>query len=603
MGVPGAGAVVGSGEVVVVVGVVVLVCGDPADIDIRGCEVGCDSRPPPDEQDDTRAAKSTAAPTVTAIRIPARLAVSGHAYRLPAITGVVRYGRSMHERTVRAKIGTGIVEGFTSDGVHRWRSIPYAKPPVGRLRLRAPEPAEPWPGVRYCHGFGYCAPQQRRYTMVGVGRYQPMSEDCLTLNVVAPEAPSRTRDGQDDSALPVMFFVHGGGYIMGSSATPIYDGAALARRGAVFVSVNYRLGMLGCVELSSLATPDHPIDDNLFLRDLVLALRWVRDNIAAFGGDPDNVTIFGESAGAHAVTTLLAVPEAAGLFARVISESPASGMVSSADAAARLADRLAELLSPARESAAAAVMSARPAELGRALETLIQRGQTDMPGAFPVGPTFGTEYLPVDPVEAMADGTAHRVPLIVGNNADEGRLFTRFLPLLPTNEPMIEKLFAGTDPEDRRRIVAAYPDYPSSAACIRLGGDFAFASATWQIAEAHSRHAPTYVYRYDYAPRTLHWAGLGATHAMELLAVFDTYHTTYGALLTAVGDRGSARRVSRDVQRRWREFSRTGTPGAGWPVYDSEHRAVFVFDRAPRVEYDPRSERRQAWEGFTLAQR
>ncbi|MDT0550988.1 carboxylesterase family protein, partial [Streptomyces lonegramiae] len=151
-----------------------------------------------------------------------------------------------------------------------------------------------------CHGFGYCAPQQNRYTLVGLGKHQPMSEDCLTLNVVAPEKPPRTRGAEKDDAdgpLPVMFFVHGGGYIMGSSATPIYDGAALARRGCVFVSVNYRLGMLGCVELSSLSTPEHPIEDNLFLRDLVLALRWVRDNIAVFGGDPDNVTIFGESAG------------------------------------------------------------------------------------------------------------------------------------------------------------------------------------------------------------------------------------------------------------------------------------------------------------------
>ncbi|MGV0744740.1 carboxylesterase/lipase family protein [Mycolicibacterium sp. XJ870] len=500
----------------------------------------------------------------------------------------------MHDRTVRAKISTGVIEGFTRDGVHRWRSIPYARPPVGPLRFRAPQPAEPWPGVRYCHGFGYCAPQQRRYTLTGVGKYQPMSEDCLTLNVVAPEVPS-------PGPLPVMFFVHGGGYIMGSSATPIYDGAALARRGCVYVSVNYRLGVLGCMELSSLSTPDHPIEDNLFLRDLVLSLQWVRDNIAVFGGDPDNVTIFGESAGAHAVATLLAVPAAKGLFARVIAESPASGMVSSASAAARLAGEFAGLLGPA--DAPAALKSKRPAELGRALEQLISHGQTDMPGAFPVGPTYGTEFLPDDPAEAMADGTAHRLPLIVGNNADEGRLFTRFMPLLPTNQPMIEKLFARADPEHRDRIFAAYPDYPSSAACVRLGGDFAFGSATWQIAEAHSRHAPTYVYRYDYAPRALRWSGLGATHAMELLAVFDTYRTRYGSLLTAVADRQSARQVSRDVQRRWRDFSRTDVPGAGWPAYDSDKRAVYVFDRRPRVEYDPDAERRCAWEGFTLAER
>ena len=163
----------------------------------------------------------------------------------------------MHERTVRAHTTTGTVEGFTRDGVNRWRSIPYAQAPVGRLRFRAPLPAQPWSGVRHCHGFTNCAPQQRRYTLVGVGRYQPMSEDCLTLNVVTPEKPS-------EEPLPVMVFIHGGGYIMGSSATPLYDGAALARRGCVYVSVNYRLGVLGCLDLSSLSTPDITIDSNLY---------------------------------------------------------------------------------------------------------------------------------------------------------------------------------------------------------------------------------------------------------------------------------------------------------------------------------------------------
>lgn len=192
----------------------------------------------------------------------------------------------MHERTVRARTATGIVEGFTRDGVHRWRSIPYARAPVGSLRFRAPQPAQPWPGVRHCHTFANCAPQQRRYTVMGIGRYQTRSEDCLTLNVVTPEEPAT-------QPLPVMVFIHGGGYILGSSATPIYDGAALARRGCVYVSVNYRLGALGCLDLSSLSTPQITLDSNVYLRDLVLALRWVHDNIAEFGGDPGNVTIFG----------------------------------------------------------------------------------------------------------------------------------------------------------------------------------------------------------------------------------------------------------------------------------------------------------------------
>ena len=504
----------------------------------------------------------------------------------------------MHERTIRAHTATGIVEGFTRDGVNRWRSIPYARPPVGRLRFRAPQPAQPWSGVRHCHGFTNCAPQQRRYTMLGVGKYQPTSEDCLTLNVVTPEAAG-------DEPLPVMVFIHGGGYFLGSSATPLYDGAALARRRCVYVSVNYRLGALGCLDLSSLSSRSEPeitIESNLYLRDLVLALQWVRDNIAEFGGDPGNVTIFGESAGACITATLLAVPAAEGLFAGAISESPASGLVRSKQVADEFAKRFAELLGSRTQDAANALLQASAAQLVDAQHRLIDQGMQKRLGAFPIGPVIGDDYLPMDPVEAMRCGRAHRVPLIVGTNAEEGRLFTRFLAMLPTNESMVEELLADAEPAARERITAAYPDYPSASACIQLGGDFAFSSAAWQIAEAHGSHAPTYLYRYDYAPRTLRWSGLGATHATELLAVFDFYRTRIGALLTAAADQRAALRVSNQVQRRWRKFSRTGVPGDDWPAYTPADRAVMVFDRKSRVEFDPHPQRRMAWDGFSLAQ-
>jgi len=504
----------------------------------------------------------------------------------------------MHERTVRVHTATGTVEGFTRDGVNRWRSIPYARAPLGPLRFRAPQPAQPWSGVRHCHGFTNCAPQQRRYTMLGVsgfgGRYQPMSEDCLTLNVVSPEsAPTEP--------LPVMVFIHGGGYILGSSATPLYDGAALARRGCVYVSVNYRLGALGCLDLSSLSAPENPIDSNLYLRDLVLALRWVRDNIAEFGGDPGNVTIFGESAGACMTATLLAVRAAKGLFARAISESPASGLVRSKEIAAEFASRFAHLLGARTQDAASALMQVSAAQLVETQHRLIDQGLQKRLGAFPIGPVVGDDYLPVDPIEAMRSGQAHQVPLIVGTNAEEGRLFTRFLGMLPTNEAMIEELLADTEPAARERITAAYPNYPDPSACIQLGGDFAFSSAAWQIAEAHSKHAPTHLYRYDYAPRTLRWSGFGATHATELLAVFDIYRTRFGALLTAAADRGPALRVSNEVQRRWRSFGRTGVPGDDWPAYTESERAVMIFDRKCRIEFDPHPDRRMAWDGFSLA--
>jgi para-nitrobenzyl esterase len=501
----------------------------------------------------------------------------------------------MHNHPVQASIASGVVEGFARDGVRRWRSIPYARPPVGPLRFRAPQPPEPWSGVRHCHGFTNCAPQERMYTILSPGRFQPTSEDCLTLNVVAPEDAGT-------EPLPVMVFIHGGGYILGSSATPMYDGAALARRGCVYVSVNYRLGALGCLDLSSLSTSEITIDSNLYLRDLVLALRWVRENVGAFGGDPDNVTIFGESAGAHIVATLLGVPQAEGLFARAIAESPAAGMVRGPEVAAEFARRFAALLGVRASDAAHTLLRVSPAELLAAQERLLTEGTRAMLGAFPIGPVFGDDLLPLDPVEAMRRGSAHRVPLIVGSNAEEGRLFTRFLKMLPTTEPMVEAVLANTEAGVRDRIIAAYPEYPNRTACIQLGGDFAFNAAVWEIAEAHGAHAPTYVYRYDFAPRVLRWSGLGATHATELFAVFDVYRSGgLGRLLTAGADRRAALRVSDQVQRRWRAFSRDGVPGDDWPVYTRDDRAVMVFDRKTRVEYDPAPERRMAWEGFTLA--
>jgi para-nitrobenzyl esterase len=499
----------------------------------------------------------------------------------------------------------GVVQGFARNGVHRWRSIPYARPPLGPLRFRAPEPALPWRGVRYCEEFGNCAPQDPRYTYVGRSGRQSMGEDCLTLNVTtSAELPAPRASAESGAGpLPVMFFIHGGGYMFGSSATAVYDGAAIARRGAVFVSANYRLGALGCLDLSSLSTPEYPLQANLFLRDLVMALRWVRDNIAAFGGDPDNVTIFGESAGAHAVATLLAVPDAAGLFHQAISESPPGGLIHTTEASADVARRLVAGLGADPDDGARAVITARPSQLVRTLERIMTDTIRTTPDSFGIGATAGGDYLPHTHVEAMTRGLAHRVPLIIGSNATEATLFARFMDYLPTNEPVIERFLTGTEPAVAQRLRDAYSGYPGRAACLAFGSDFTFGARAWELAEAHSVHAPTYHYRYDYAPRPLQWSGFGATHASELLAVFDVYDTPLGGLLTVAGDRGSARRVSRDVQRRWRSFSRTGVPGDDWPRYTSERRPTMIFDRRSRVESDPAGARRAAWAALSAASR
>ena len=498
------------------------------------------------------------------------------------------------DRSARINTTSGTVQGFVRDGMARWRSIPYARPPMGPLRFRAPQLPLPWRGVRYCEEFAYCAPQDPRYTLVGRGGRQPMSEDCLTLNVVSTIEPH-------DEPLPVMFFIHGGGYMFGSSATSVYDGAAIARRGAVYVSANYRLGALGCLDLSSLSTPEHPLEANLFLRDLVAALSWVRDNIAEFGGDPDNVTIFGESAGAHAVATLLAVPEAAGLFHQAISESPPGGLIHHAEYSAEIARRFASGLGADPAEGARAVMTARPSQLVRTLERIMTDTIRETPDSFGIGATVGGDYLPRTHVDAMARGEAHRVPMIIGSNATEASLFAKFMDYLPTNEPVIEKFLESAKPEVAQGVRAAYPGYPSKAACLAFGSDFTFGARAWELAEVHCLHAPTYHYRYDYAPRPLQWTGFGATHGSELLAVFGVYDTRMGGLLTMAGDRGSARSVSRDVQRRWRSFSKTGVPGDDWPRYTTAERATMIFDRRSRVESDPTAARRAAWAALSAS--
>jgi para-nitrobenzyl esterase len=278
-------------------------------------------------------------------------------------------------------------------------------------------------------------------------------------------------------------------------------------------------------------------------------------------------------------------------------------MVSDADIAADYAARFARQLGATEAQAGQALMSARPADLVAALERLVVEGQRDRLGAFAVGATFGTEYLPDDPVVAMAEGKAHPVPLIVGTNADEGRLFTRFLKLLPTTETAIERMLADVEAGGRERLLAAYPGYPRTNACVQFGGDFIFGSAVWQIAQAHAAVAPTYVYRYDYATKALKWSGMGATHATELLAVFDVYRSKFGRLLAAGVDSRSARKVSDDIQGRWLAFADRAVPGSDWPQYTRVERAVLLQDRRRRVTFDPNSERRLAWEGFFLAAR
>lgn len=499
---------------------------------------------------------------------------------------------------MRIETTGGTIEGATRRGLRMWRAIPYACPPIGELRFRAPAPVARWSGVRDATNFGPVAPQDRHGQFLGPPSRVPISEDCLTLNVIAPS------DGND---LAVMVWVHGGAYSVGSTREIRYQGEALVRRGVIFVSMNYRLGALGFMDFSSFSTQERPLENNLGLKDVVASLRWVRDNIAKFGGDPGNVTLFGESAGANAVTTLMTVPSARGLFHRAIAQSSPANAVYPSDVTAQWAQEFVELLSgiaddsstdsTSREEAGRLLANATAVELVNAT-TRMQRLSPDRhPGTIALCPVIDGEFLPERPLDAFKAGRAHPIPLIIGTNDREGSLFTGRLDILATTPSRIRAIFARTRKRSRKALKALYPGLPARRPAADFGGDYAFWFPSVKVAERHARFAPVHFYRFDIAPRLVRLAGYDATHGLDLFALFDRMDGMFGRAMGALGGRTSFKRAGARMREWWVSFA-NGHALRHWPTYTSRHRSTLVIDTVDRIERDPRGGRRVAWQDF-----
>jgi para-nitrobenzyl esterase len=498
-------------------------------------------------------------------------------------------------------IPQGRVRGLRERGVLAWRGIPFAAPPVGPLRFRAPQPAAGWPGVRDATRFGPAAPQDR-VQFVGVDATTPLSEDCLTVNVVAPEGSA---PGDD---LPVLVFVHGGAYSVGSSREHPRQGETLVREGdVVYVSFNYRLGAFGYLDFTHWATDEHPLESNLGLRDQVAALEWVRDSVRSFGGDPGRVTLSGESSGGNAVTTLMTVPRARGLFSGAIAQSAPPNAIYPPDVTERWAGEFLEILTHALhdddlestsvDDAAASLAEAPTSAIVRAASRLQLRIPDEDPGTICFSPVIDGEFLPERPLDAFKAGRAHPVPLIIGTNDREGSVFTGRRDILATTKPRIRAIFAATKKKARREIKKHYPGLPERPAALDFGGDFAFWYPSVKVAERHAVHQPVRFYRFDAATRILRVAGIDAFHGLELWGIYDRMRTPFGWALSLLGGRRAFLRASARTRARWIEFVRTGSV-EGWPTYDPFRRRTLIIDAKDRVEHDPRGERRRAWQDF-----
>ncbi|MGY4708549.1 carboxylesterase/lipase family protein [Mycolicibacterium sp. CBM1] len=478
----------------------------------------------------------------------------------------------------------GALRGTFEDGVRVWRGIPYAEQPVGERRFRAPEPLAPWSGIRDSVEHGPVPPQGRSF--VGGGHDDPKIRDeaCLTVTVWSPRRDPGT-------LLPVMVWIPGGAFVYGAGQLQLYNGSRLAANGnVVVVNVTYRLGVFGGFELGDLGPG---FADNLCLRDQIAALRWVADNIAAFGGDPQRVTIFGESAGATSVLALLASPAGAGLFARAIAQSPALPLIADRDTRARRAHEFVDLV-----GADPATFAVLPQRVLRRAAGELQRRSAETTPTLAYGLTHGVDLLPRHPIDAARVGAVNPVPLIIGTNSHEASMFAWSKPpMLPTTAAGIDDFFARTAPGARDSVLAGYPDYPRRRARIAVGSDVMFGAPTWAFADAYSASALTHVYRFDHTTWTLRLLGLGATHGSEIVHIQHSYGSYLGRKLHPLGRRVQPS-VGRRMQRTWLDFA-TGAEMADWPRYDTVTRRTRVIRSTRDVSVDdPDAARRQAWAGL-----
>ena len=507
----------------------------------------------------------------------------------------------------------GELRGSFADGVYTFLGVPYAAPPTGANRLRPPQPALPWAGVRDATRLGPEPPQVAPPSMGGpatgasedwsevvnafseVERAAP-SEECLNLNVWTPDLGA--------VGLPVMVWIQGGMFELSSTAA--YDGSRFARDGVVCVVINWRPGAEGFLYLADGVA-------NLGLLDQVAALEWVRENIAAFGGDPTNVTIFGESAGAMSIGTLLAMPRARGLFRRAILQSGAAHHVTLPEDASRISRYLAAELGveASREAIAGAGVGRLVAAQARLKADLLadpdptRWGPSVVTTTMPWQPVVDGDVLPGPPLERIAAGSADAVDVLVGTNVDDWRLW---LVVSGAMSQITDEILTGPLGVFGYQCLAAYGLDPRTALAAyrqrypQLGpGDLlASVQTDWwmripaiRLAEAHvSAHGGAGTYMYEFA-----WPspGLGAVHALEVPFVFDTASVDaplFGPLL----GQDPPQELARAMHTAWVGFATCGD--AGWPRYDTVGRATMRFDTTSELVRDPRSWERAFWEGL-----
>lgn len=482
----------------------------------------------------------------------------------------------------------GVVDARS--GMRTWRGVPFGASTAHTGRFRAPQPAQRWQGLYDASRFAPPAMQGTfgwRDAVIG-------TEDCLTLDIVRPDT---------EEELPVVVYFHGGTFVTGASNEKVLQGHLLAdATQVVYVSVNFRLGVLGYLDFRSLG---HDCVATPALLDQILALEWVRANITNFGGDPNRVTIMGESAGGAAVVHLMCSPSAHGLFHGAVAQSPPPASVHSRLQAAMWVRELVNRMGLPRTTTLADLRETSAEELVRAGQSMLLNTKELVQLNTSFMPTVDGETLTAHPIDTFEAGEQAAVPLIVGTNSDEASFAKAIYQTTKSRQRAARRALEAFDPENAQSVLHAYDYAGERGDYADLIADAVFWAPTVILATAHRRKASTWMYRFDHASAAMRMLGLGAMHTADLGAVFGEPNATKASRWDVFGGSEAFAEVSRVMQHHWGQFFHTGAPGDEWPVYgfradDRPGRATAVFDAGMRVEWDPKASQRRAWEGFDM---
>ena len=492
---------------------------------------------------------------------------------------------------------TGDVRGFVQDGLNVYLGIPYGQAPSGSLRFKAPQPKPKWSGVFEAYEFGAVCPQVYDPVELDDPNEHTNVEDCLTLNIWSPGASAEKKT--------VMLFIHGGGFVAGSSKSSLYHGDEIAKNGdVVFVSINYRMGLLGYFDFSVLGGPEYADSANNGLRDQLLALQWVQDNIAAFGGDPQSVTVFGESAGGSSVAALFGIEDPQKYFKRsiIMSGSPQH----KADESRSIAN----LIQNETGIASPLIWKNIPTGVIIYIQDQLSKGVGSPISDLLFAPTYGSEdnIVKLSPIEAARQGKTKGIDLMIGTMANE----MSYWEFYDTDTDHIceqtvdDNLFTWIDPEQTPRIEELYnlykqnPEragYSEGEILLNLGDDYAFRVPAIQLAEAQSENANTYFYRVDYPVNLPDYSCQNnrAPHGSELPFIFGKINETSGTDFIGFArdeqDAAIRERLMHEMMSAWINFAKTGNPNGetlpAWDLFRSDTQTVMRFGLTSKSENAP----------------